>query len=147
MKVLLAIDDSKFSEAATQTVIQQLRPDQTDVLVLHVVEPLLLAPNEYIGEVKTLEAAQQQMLKEGRELVVRAKELLENAGFKARTAVEEGDPKSTILDYAVRTRADVVVVGSHGRKGFDRFLMGSVAEAVARHAVCSVWIVRIPSAR
>jgi nucleotide-binding universal stress UspA family protein len=116
-------------------------------MVLHAVEPLLLAPNEYIGEVKTLEAAQQQMLKEGKELVARAKEVLENAGFKARTAVEEGDPKSTILDYDVRTRTDVVVAGSHGRKGLDRFLMGSVAEAVAPHAVCSVWIARIPSAR
>lgn len=147
MKVLLAIDDSKFSEAATQAVIQQVRRDQTDVLVLHAVEPLLLVPYEYISEVTTLEAAQQQRLKEGKELVVRAKELLEKAGFKAQTAVEEGDPRSTILDYAARASVNVIVVGSHGRKGLDRFLMGSVAESVARHAVCSVWIVRIPSAR
>jgi nucleotide-binding universal stress UspA family protein len=147
MKVLLAIDDSKFSEAATQAVIQHMRPDRTDVWVLHAVEPLLLVPSEYIGEVTTLEAAQQQRLKEGKELVVRAKELLEKVGFKVQTAVEEGDPRSTILDYAAHTSVDVVVVGSHGRKGLYRFLMGSVAESVARHAVCSVWIVRIPMAR
>lgn len=147
MKVLLAIDDSKFSEAAAQAVIQQMRPDRTDVLVLHVVEPLLLIPHEYIGDVATLQAAQKQVLKKGKELVVRAKERLEKAGFKAQTAVEEGDPRSTILDYAARTSVDVLVVGSHGRKGLDRFLIGSVAEAVARHAVCSVWVVRIHSAR
>jgi nucleotide-binding universal stress UspA family protein len=147
MRVLLAIDDSKFSEAATQAVIQQMRPDQSDVLVLHVVEPLLLVPYEYIGEVATLQAAQKRLVKEGKELVARAKGLLEKAGFKAQTAVKEGDPRSTILDYAARTGAALVVVGSRGRKGLDRFLIGSVAESVARHASCSVWIVRIPSAR
>lgn len=147
MKVLLAIDDSKFSEAATQAVIQQMWPDRTDVLVLHVVEPLLLIPYEYIGDVTTLQAAQKEALKKGKELVVCAKEQLEKAGFKAQTAVKEGDPKSTILDYATHTSVGIVVVGSHGRKGLDRFLIGSVAESVARHAGCSVWIVRIPSAR
>jgi nucleotide-binding universal stress UspA family protein len=146
MKVLLAIDDSRFSKAATQAVIQQMRPDHTEVLVLHAVEPLLLVPYEYISEVTTLEAAQQRRLKEGKELVARAKELLEKAGFKAQTAVEEGDPRSKILDCTTRTSADVVVVGSHGRKGLDRFLIGSVAESVARHAACSVWVVRMPSA-
>lgn len=147
MKVLLAIDDSKFSEAATQAVIQELRPNQTEVLVLHVVEPLLLVPYIDIGYVATLQAAQKEALKKGKELVGRAKEMLEKAGFKAPTAVEEGDPRSMILDYIARTRADVVVMGSHGRKGLDRFLIGSVAESVARHAACSAWIVRIPSAR
>ena len=147
MKVLLAIDDSKFSEAATQAVIHQMRPDRSDVLVLHVVEPLLLIPYEYIGDVSTLQAAQKEALKRGKELVARAKEQLERAGFKAQSSVEEGDPRSTILDHAAHTSVDVVVVGSHGRKGLDRFLIGSVAESVARHAVCSVWVVRIPSAR
>jgi nucleotide-binding universal stress UspA family protein len=147
VKVLLAIDDSKFSEAATQAVIQQMRPDQCEVSILHVVEPLLIVPYEYIGDVATLQAAQKQWLKKGKELVVHAKEILEKAGFKTQTAVKEGDPRSIILDYIARTGTDVVIVGSHGRKGLDRFLIGSVAESVARHAVCSVWIVRIPSAR
>jgi len=147
MKVLLAIDDSKFSEAARQAVIQQMRPDRSDVLVLHVVGPLLLIPYEYIGDVSTLQDAQKEALKKGKELVARAREQLEKAGFKAQSAVEEGDPRSTILDYVARRSIDVVVVGSHGRKGLDRFVIGSVAESVARHAVCSVWIVRIPSAR
>lgn len=144
MKVLLALDDSKFSEAATQAVVRQFRRDQTEVCILHVVEPLLLVPYEYIGDVGMLNAAQQQTLKQGKELVVRAKQLLDKAGFKVQTAIVEGDPKSTIIDYASRWSADLVIVGSHGRKGLDRFLMGSVAESVARHAPCSILIVRIP---
>ena len=68
------------------------------------------------------------------------------AGFKVQTAVEEGDPKSKILDHATRWGADIIVLGSHGRKGFEHFLMGSVSESVVRHAPCSVEIVRIPKA-
>ncbi|HXJ37726.1 MAG TPA: universal stress protein, partial [Bryobacteraceae bacterium] len=53
-----------------------------------------------------------------------------------------GDPKSVILDTAKTWQADLIVLGSHGRHGLDRFLMGSVAESVAVHAHCSVVVVR-----
>jgi nucleotide-binding universal stress UspA family protein len=142
MKILLAIDDSKFSEAAVQTVIQQMRPEHNETCVLHVVEPLLMIPRSYIGKVKNLEAAQQVRLKEGKELVERTGHLLSKAGFKVQTNIEQGDPRIAIIDYAARWKADVILMGSHGRKGLDRFLIGSVSEAVLRHAHCSVEIVR-----
>jgi nucleotide-binding universal stress UspA family protein len=146
MKVLLAIDASRFSEAATQAVIQQLRPEDAEVYILHVVKTLVsIAPFPYAGEPDMIEAAQQEMLKEGRILVERAEQLLRKAGYKVQTSVEEGEPRSSILDYAKRCNADLILVGSHGRKGLDRFLLGSVAESVARHARCSVEIVRTPT--
>ena len=83
-------------------------------------------------------------LKHGQELVQQAERLLSKAGYKTQTAVEEGDPKSKIIDQAKKWKADLIVMGSHGRKGLNRFLMGSVAETVSRHASCSVEIVRIP---
>lgn len=52
-----------------------------------------------------------------------------------------------ILDCATEWRADLIVVGSHGRKGVTRFVLGSVSEAVARHAHCSVEIARLPGNR
>jgi nucleotide-binding universal stress UspA family protein len=63
-------------------------------------------------------------------------------GFKAETAVEVGDIREKIIDAAEEWGADLIVVGSHGRSGIPRFLLGSVAEFVARHAKCSVEIVR-----
>ena len=143
MKILLAVDDSKFSEAAAQAVITQMRPEQTEVCVLHVVEPLLLIPYYYMGQVASLEAAQQKRMADGKELVVRLGQRLMQAGFKVQTDVKEGDPRAMILDYAAAWNPDLIVVGSHGRKGLDRFLIGSVAESLARHATCSVLIVRI----
>lgn len=57
----------------------------------------------------------------------------------------EGDPKSQILDVAKEWKADMIVVGSHGRTGLNRFLMGSVSQGVVNHAHCSVEVVRAAS--
>ncbi len=79
-----------------------------------------------------------------RELVERIAKELRSAGFKVDTAVEVGDIREGIIDYAAEWAADLIVIGSHGRRGIQRFLLGSVAEFVARHAKCSVEIVRTP---
>ena len=76
-------------------------------------------------------------------LVAKTAELLRARSLKVTAALEVGDPKSKILDVAEEWHADLIVLGSHGRKGLNRFLMGGVSEAVARHACCSVEIVRI----
>ena len=53
-----------------------------------------------------------------------------------------GDPRSLILDTAESCGVDLIVLASHGRRGLDRFLMGSVSEAVATYARCSVEVIR-----
>jgi nucleotide-binding universal stress UspA family protein len=72
-----------------------------------------------------------------------AKEL-RDAGFKAGTAIKVGDIREVIIDSAAEWRADLIIVGSHGQRGIQRFLLGSVSEFVARHANCSVEIIRPP---
>ena len=138
MKIVLAIDDSRFSEAATQAIIAQYQQQGTEVNVLNVVDLPLPIPTSDAAAFRELS------LKHGQELVQRAERLLSKAGYKTQTVVEEGDPKSKIIDQAKKWKADLIVMGSHGRKGINRFLVGSVAEAVSRHASCSVEIVRIP---
>jgi nucleotide-binding universal stress UspA family protein len=140
MKVLMGIDDSKFSEDVIQAVVTQLRPENAEVLVLHVLEPIsLLAPPEMAqGYAPELE----EQKKPARELVERFAKKLRGAGFEASTAVEIGDVRVSILDTATEWHADLIVIGSHGRKGIESFLLGSVTESVARHAKCSVEIVR-----
>lgn len=145
MKILLAVDDSKYSELAAQAVVRQMRPEGAEVCVFHVVVPLLIIPYGYMGQVETLEAAQQEKLKEGKELAERTAQQLRSAGFHAYAVTEEGEPKTAILEKAAEWTADVIFMGSHGRKGIDRFLIGSASEAVLRHAHCSVEIVRIPA--
>jgi nucleotide-binding universal stress UspA family protein len=141
MKLLLAVDDSKYSTAATQAVLSQYPSQGTEVEVLNVVDLAIPIPTSYAGGFR------KESLKEGQELVQRTQQQLSQAGFKVRSAVEEGDPKSKIIDHAANWKADVIVMGSHGRKGIEHFLMGSVSEAVVRHAPCSVEVVRTNNTR
>ncbi len=138
MKILLAVDDSKYSEAALHALIRQIRPEKTEVTVLHVVE-LALAD---FGSLETFEAIRATRLKVARELVEHFTKELKKAGYSAKSVVEEGDAKSTIINFAEKWKAEVIFVGSHGRKVFERLTLGSVSDAVARHAHCSVEIVR-----
>jgi nucleotide-binding universal stress UspA family protein len=149
MKILLAIDDSEFSKAATQAVIARIRPRGTQVRVLHVVEPPSLLVTREMHDDPAIDTAwkAELELKQAETLVANTAGTLRSKGLKVSTSVEQGDPKSKIVDAASKWHADLIVVGAHGRKGLARFLMGSVSEGVARHAPCSVEIVRIPSRR
>ena len=146
MKILLAIDDSTFSEAAIEAVIRQAIPQETEVKVLQVIEPIPIYPDgQAWGYGPEASQVLEEQRKEAEGLVARAGQTLREKNFKVMTAIEEGNPKEIIIDSAAEWHADLIVVGSHGRKGLDRFFMGSVSEAVARHAHCSVQIVRVQS--
>ena len=139
MKVLMAVDDSPFSEQVLQAAITQFRPEQTEVLVFHVLQPIAPPPPQMSpGYAPELEPEK----KLARELVERIAEKLRSSGFKATSHLEIGDTRETIIDEAADCGADLIMVGSRGRKGLPRLLLGSVAESVARHAKCSVEIVR-----
>ena len=146
MKVLLAVDGSKYSEAAVRTVLEQSRPPDTEIQVLHVVEPpSLLVGREMSGYDRALDAVWEAETKHAEDLVTKVAGELRAKGLKVTTSVHQGDPQSKIIDVAAKWHADLIVLGSHGRKGFEHFLLGSVSDGVARHARCSVEIVRIHS--
>jgi nucleotide-binding universal stress UspA family protein len=142
MKILLATDGSEFSNAAARAIAEQFRPQDNEVRVLSVIEPVTTeaAPQMAPGYYPELEEKKQ----EANALVETVARVVSEAGFRSSTSVALGDAKTAILDEATKWRADLIVLGSHGRKGLVRFLLGSVSEAVARHADCSVEIVRVP---
>src|ERR1019366_1430651 len=144
MKIVLAIDGSKFSEAAIRTVIEQAHPLDTEIQVLHVVEPAsLLVAREMGGYDRNLDVVWESETKQAEALVTKVADELRSKGLKVTTVAEQGDPQSKIIDAAAKWHADLIVIGSHGRKGLEHFLLGSVSDAVVRHAGCSVEIVRI----
>lgn len=150
--LLLAIDDSDFSRAATDAVIEHMRHESTTVHVLHVLELDKMLPpafdfargTEYGPEIT---AHVHKSRADAERIVGEAVGRLRDAHFEAQSAVAEGDPRHAILNYAAEKNCDCIVMGSHGRRGLDRLVMGSVSEAVARHAHCSVYIARLPAAR
>lgn len=141
MKILLAVDDSKFSEAAAKSLIGQFRLQDAEVRVLHVIEPIVITepPQMSPGYYPELE----DRFPHAQEVIDRVANMLSSAGLTVTKSIAKGDARSIILEEAAKWQADLIVLGSHGRKGLERFFLGSVSEAVARHAHCSVQIVRI----
>ena len=123
-KVLLATDGSATSTAAAEALSGRPWPEGSEFRIVTVEEPWVIKPTNMQSNVNS------------------AEQVLAAAGLKATTAVLSGKPKEAILEEAKKWNADLIVVGSHGRRGFKRFLLGSVSEAVAMNAHCSVVVVR-----
>lgn len=141
MKILAAIDDSHTSPVVVQALVKQLPADRAQIRVLHVLQPLSLAAPPQMSPGYAPELEDQK--KEKQIFVEQIAAQLRGAGFAVEsTRVEIGDVREKIVDAAAEWGADLIVVGSHSRSGIRRLLLGSVAEFVARHAHCSVQIVR-----
>ena len=83
-----------------------------------------------------------QQTSDAERLIGRVADAVKTTDMSTETAVREGDPRSAIVDEANEWGADLIVVGSHGRTGVMRWLLGSVAHAIVGHAPCSVEVVR-----
>lgn len=147
MKILLAIDGSEYSEAAVDEVARRPWPTPCEVRVVTAValrvpiapDPLVL----YVGYREEMLEAQRARARALLEKTVERLRAGEQSGqLVLSTEVLEGSPKQAIVEEAERWAADLIVVGSHGYGRIERFLLGSVSQAVAAHAPCSVLIVR-----
>ncbi len=146
MKILLAIDGSPCSDVAVSEVSKRPWPTGSEVKVLSVietpgalaVEPWAVPPTYFEDVIKEVRKAAHGPV-EGAVSKLRASE---DKTLKVTSEIIEGSPKREILDEAERWGADLIVVGSHGYGLLNRFLLGSVSQAVALHAKCSVEIVR-----
>lgn len=150
MKILLATDGSEHSEAAVDEIAERPFPKGSEVRVLSVFElPTFPITVPWAG-VDFDDEIQKQAQTQARKAVKAAERKLragkEGAKLNISTKVVGGTPKQTILDEAEAFKADLIVLGSHGRGRVERFLLGSVSLAVVTHAKCSVEIVRRASA-
>jgi nucleotide-binding universal stress UspA family protein len=145
MKLLIAIDGSDSSQNTIASVLARPWPPNTSIKVLNVVEPpVQLMGREMAAYDPEFETVWKALREQAKDLVAKAAEKVRAAGFAVSTELVEGEPKSQIIDAAKEWRADMIVVGSHGHTGLERFLLGSVSEAVVRHAHCTVEVVRTP---
>ncbi len=144
LKILLATDGSECSKAAARSVAERPWAEGTAFRILSVVEPSapLFRPPYFSHEM--MEKLRGKDMQRAQEAVSSAESILDAAGIEASStvAVPAATPKELILSEAAEWDADLIVVGSHGRRGINRFLLGSVSEAVALHANCSVEIIR-----
>ena len=147
MRILIATDGSEYSKAAIEQCCRMvIDSDNADVLIVSSFEdayPIMAEPVAMSGDYyQKLEDAVRE-LAEGfvadAEKMVRDK--FPEAKFSIKTEVLRGPPDQRVLEKAKEWKADLIVVGSHGR-GFWGRLLGSVSNGIVHHAPCSVLVVR-----
>ena len=143
--LLIGDDQSDLGTQAIDTALDMAHSHgHTDVHVLYAIELIVDPLNPYAG-IPAISAKEQlghereRVQARVQAAVTRHKELRVHA-VEAHTSV--GDPARSLVDLAAALDADLIVVGTHGRTGFSRAIVGSVAERVVRHAGCPVTVIR-----
>ena len=143
-RILHATDFSRASRAAFAKAIEMAKANRAELLVLHVLAPLTpmmgmgegyVPPDTYIKLEASARAAAQKQLDA---LIAGARK----AGVRAVGLLAEGSPPEQIVRVAKSKRVDLIVLGTHGRTGIAKFLVGSVANRVVSMASQPVLTVR-----
>lgn len=135
-EILFPTDGSDGAEAALDHVIQLAEVHDAAIHLLFVVDTTYLGSDA--GEATALESLQTA----GEQALEDASERARARGLEVTREIRRGDPYGAILDYCEDTDVDLVVMGTHGRSGLERFLLGSVTEKVVRAAEVPVLTVR-----
>ena len=145
MKVLIGLDASRFSDDALDYVSRGPWPPGTHFIVASAVSVVPLAYSEaYVPAPVQTEELLRDMTKFHGEVVTKGARTLKDSGLDAEGRVLQGDARETLLELARKEKVDLIVVGSHGRTGLGKLVMGSVASHIVTHAPCSVLVVRTP---
>jgi nucleotide-binding universal stress UspA family protein len=144
MQVLIPTDGSELAMRALRSVAEMPWPKGSEFRVLSSPEfPVLAGEYPYYAPEQVAQLARAGET-HAKEAVARGLEALTKAGLRTVIEVTEAkdSPAHAILSAAEGRKTDLIVMGSHGRRGFDRIVLGSVSETVALHAKCSVELVR-----
>jgi nucleotide-binding universal stress UspA family protein len=127
MRILVAVDQSPHSARAVRFVSRMRWPAGSRVFVASVMTPPLSPPVAGVDAGVSLAGAEAE---------------LRAAGIATESRTATGDPRDVLLRLVEDERVDLVVMGSHGRTGLAKLLLGSVSSHVVTHAHCSVLVVK-----
>lgn len=140
LRILVADDGSPESERAVARLAQLPLPAGSEILLMHVVDTLQAYHIEY-----TLKSAPAltKLLSDCQQRIDQSAQRLRREGVQVSTHVEEGGAAADhLLKQTEKWKPDLIVIGSMGKVGWERMLLGSVSTRVLHHAACSVWIER-----
>jgi nucleotide-binding universal stress UspA family protein len=135
-KILVATDGSKYSNAAIAKAIDFAKSYGGELKIVSVVD----IPSEFYAEAPTVV---EDLARKAKRFVDDVRKKAEEFNIRAATFTAEGEAYEVITRLAKDEKADVIVMGSHGRTGLRRLLMGSVAEKTIGHSPCPVLVVKI----
>lgn len=143
-KIAVALDGSKCADEALDIAINLAQNEAAQLFICAIIDPRALAASTPLPAIEPVIAAYEV---ETRKLVEATVEKAHRAGVVAEGETHFGSPPEEIVRFAKRRAADAIVMGTHGRSGLKRLLVGSVAENVLRNASCPVIVVREGSAK
>jgi nucleotide-binding universal stress UspA family protein len=149
-RILVPVDGSRTSEEGLRTALKLAKTSRASVFVLHVVEEnVVLLGGDYTSGAY-LDQLVKELKESGKQVLARSKTLARRQGVRTQTVLIEDLGSRRVADLIVqqarKLRADVIILGTHGRRGLRRVVMGSDAEEVVRIAPAPVLLVR-PSKR
>jgi nucleotide-binding universal stress UspA family protein len=138
--ILHPTDFSEYSQAAFQLACTLAHDHGARLILLHVATPPALVTYGELDRALERPSGYRRVLEQGLEKLQPP-----DSGTAVERRLEEGDPTAEILRLASEANCDLIVLGTHGRTGLSRLLMGSVAEQVVRRARCPVLTVKMPT--
>ena len=141
--IVHATDFSPGAWPAFRWAIEAARRDRAHLVLVHVLEPVTFGDEEYMARELELRDAAVAAARRGFDRLLAA---AKRAGIAARSVLLEGSPSRRIVMLARKRRASLITIGTHGRTGLGRLLLGSVAARVASTAPCPVLTVRLAMA-
>ena len=136
-KILVPTDGSEFAKKAQKHALFLAGVTGAEIIAVSVTENNFVSGLPYDDEVYQLN----QILNERSEENLEEFDKLNEDDLKITHVIREGSPAKCILEVAVEEDIDLIVMGSSGKSGFDRFIMGSVADKVVNSAKCAVLII------
>lgn len=136
-RILVAHDGSQSSEKALKKAFEIAKKFNSSTTVISVVPELYLTELMEMDRMRIVET----LTDEAKKTMEKIKK--STRGIKSlKTIIRQGNPAEEILKAAEEMKSDVIVTGSHGRRGAQKFLMGSVSSKIVDHAGCSVLVVK-----
>ena len=146
MKILVAYDGSRYSDAALDEVLKRPWPEGSEVrLVTAVEQPVFTLPQQELEAYYPVAEKIGESLRDAAHRQVRAalSRIEARKDLRSSYEIRDGEPKATILDAIRDWAPDLVLVGSHGKSAIERLLLGSVSHALVTHAPCNVEVVKV----
>jgi len=130
-KILVATDGSEHGEKAAKIAIELAKLSGGTVTAIYVADT---SRTSHLPDDMLLFSIRELLLKEGNEALDFVENQAKEAGVNFERALVEGNPGEEIINYARKNEKDMIIMGSVGRTGLDKFLLGSVAEKVVRNS-------------
>jgi len=141
-RILFASDFSKASRKAFTTAVKTAKSSGATLSILHVLAPFVpIAPDQYIGP-DTWEEIDAQSRKWANKHLNALAARARAAGVRTKVLLVEGHPSREVTRFARKEHADMLIIGTHGRTGFAKLFLGSVASQIVATAKCPVMTVR-----